>query len=81
MDWADLKASATKAFDKMTTKRGANDILQKKRTGVESYGTKTFTKGLTGMFDEDELSEVTSLMEDEDSYDFSSDRKPSGRGR
>ena len=42
--------------------------MQKKRTGVDS---QTPNRGLTGMFDEEELSDLDSFSEG-DSYDFSS---------
>lgn len=40
MNWADLKATANAAYEKMTTKKGAFDIMQKKRTGKERGGLK-----------------------------------------
>lgn len=72
LDWGDLKASALQAYEKMNPKKGAFDVLQKKRTGT--YGTdlkETMGKGLTGMFQEDEISDIDSFSEGS-SYDFSS---------
>jgi hypothetical protein len=59
----------------MKTKRGAFDIMQKKRTGVDTPGRKG-TTGISNMFDESEMSDIESL-------DFSSQGMPmtSGRGR
>ena len=69
LDWGDLKASAAQAYEKMNTKKGAFDILQKKRTGIDSK--ESMGKGLTGMFQEEEVSDIDSFSEGS-SYDYSS---------
>jgi len=65
----------------MKSKKGAFDIMQKKRTGVD--GDAPTTKGLTGMFsDDDDLSDE--LLDEDDSYAFSDEERgriTSGRGR
>jgi hypothetical protein len=71
-NWADLKALAQEAYEKTRAKKGAFDILQRKRTGVVDL--KKETGAMTAMFDEEELSDI-------ESFDFSSQGFPSGRGR
>ena len=87
MNWEDLKNQQAHAYEKATTKRGAFEIMQKKRTG--KFATPGGTKG--GLLDSDDslLDEEDGLIEEEEdifsgeeSYDFSkSDAAPIGSGR